>query len=302
MGMNVHRKDLLPFAGIAIALLIASVAPLWSGTAEPPVPVTQSEITRIQEHLRTVESELLRRDLFHLSVRQQSARMQHIQLLREYRERGLFPHNHDNPERQLPFFVDHQGTHCAVAYLLARSGRSDLVQRVAQGRNNAYVAELADDPEMVAWLDSAGLSLQEAARIQPMYNWQPQEETSRVSTEYALLSALSLGFGSVSIATNLPGNREAPGWRGAYGLVIGAYGIALGVPKLDAGGTPQVLGVLNTAVGATAALLGARTLWQGSRRHVAAVPENAPASGVTVTAAPLLGVDGRAGVSMQVKY
>lgn len=300
--MNVFRKDILPFAGIALALLIASVAPLWTGTAESTVPVTQGEIARLQEHLRTLEGELVRRDMSHLSARQQSARMQHIQVLREYGERGLFPHNHNSPDRRLPFFVDHQGTHCAVAYLMARSGRTDLVQRVAEVRNNAYVAELADDPEVVAWLDSAGLSAEEAARIQPTYGWQPMEEASRVSTEYALLSALSLGFGGISIATNLPGNREAPGWRGAYGVLIGAYGIALGAPKLDATGAPQLLGVLNTAVGATAALLGARTLWQGRGRHAAVLPESTPSTGVTITAAPLLQADGGAGVTMEVRY
>jgi hypothetical protein len=299
--MNVSREEILPFAGIALALLIGSAAPLWTRPATPGTP-DRSEVARIQEHLQSVEDDLRRRDVSHLSMRQQSARAQHIQLLREYRERGLFPHNHDFPDRRLPFFVDHQGTHCAVAHLMARSGRSDLVQRVADVRNNAFVAELASDPEVVAWLESAGLSAEEAARIQPTYGWQPMEEESRVSSEYALLSALSLGFGGISIASNLPGNREAPGWRGAYGVLIGAYGIALGVPKLDDSGTPQLLGVLNTAVGATAALLGARTLWQGSgRRHAAALPDGAR-SGVTITAAPLLRTDGGAGVAMQVKF
>ncbi|HEX7336720.1 MAG TPA: nuclear transport factor 2 family protein, partial [Gemmatimonadales bacterium] len=73
------------------------------------------------------------------------------------------------PDRAMPFFRDSDGVPCAMAYLIDRSGRADLVDRVALTRNNAFIAELADDPDLRAWLDSAGLSVAEAARIQPGY-------------------------------------------------------------------------------------------------------------------------------------
>lgn len=72
----------------------------------------------------------------------------------------------------MPFFRDGRGALCAMAYLIQRSGRRDLVDRIALTRNNAFIAELADDPELRVWLDSVGLSAAEAARVQPTY--QPQ--------------------------------------------------------------------------------------------------------------------------------
>ena len=69
----------------------------------------------------------------------------------------------------MPFFRDGHGAFCAMAYLIERSGRRDLVDRIASTRNNAFIAELANDPALRVWLDSVGLSVTEAARIQPTY-------------------------------------------------------------------------------------------------------------------------------------
>ena len=69
----------------------------------------------------------------------------------------------------MPFFRDDRGVLCAMAYLIDRSGRRDLVDRVAATRNNAFIAELADDSALRAWLDSVGFSVTEAARVQPSY-------------------------------------------------------------------------------------------------------------------------------------
>ena len=69
----------------------------------------------------------------------------------------------------MPYFRDGDGALCAMAYLIERSGRPDLVDRIARTRNNAFIAELANDPALRAWLDSVGLSVTEAARIQPTY-------------------------------------------------------------------------------------------------------------------------------------
>lgn len=220
---------------------------------------------RVAAHLATVEGELLARDVSHLSPAQRAARAGHIRVLREYREAGVFPHNHDVAGARVPVFVDRHGTHCAVAHLLARSGRNDIVRRVSASRNLARIPELANDPALVAWLDSAGISLAEAARIQPGYDGVGVivDDEDEVSTGYAVASALSLGFGGISVVPNLgPAPRRIDG---IYGLLIGAYGVALGVPKLDDDGAALTLGVLNTAVGAGAAALGARTLWRDGR-------------------------------------
>jgi hypothetical protein len=52
---------------------------------------------------------------------------------------------------------------------LDMSGESELVRRIARERNHARVRELADEPRLAAWLAAVGLSLEEAAAIQPSY-------------------------------------------------------------------------------------------------------------------------------------
>jgi hypothetical protein len=65
--------------------------------------------------------------------------------------------------------VDAAGTRCAIAHLIEAAGEGALVAEIARTRNNAWVREPADDPRVVAWLDANGLTLEEAARIQPSY-------------------------------------------------------------------------------------------------------------------------------------
>jgi hypothetical protein len=85
-----------------------------------------------------------------------------------YRLAGRFPEN-DRFEAMTPFFIDRHGTRCAMAHLMEIGGAAELVQEIARTKNNAYIAELARDPRVVAWLDAAGLTVAEAARIQPSY-------------------------------------------------------------------------------------------------------------------------------------
>jgi hypothetical protein len=47
------------------------------------------------------------------------------------------------------------------------------VRRIAGERNHARVRELADEPRLAAWLRAAGISLKEAAAIQPSYCSRP---------------------------------------------------------------------------------------------------------------------------------
>ena len=91
-----------------------------------------------------------------------------LQELARYRARGVFPKNRDFDE-QTPYFVDADGTRCAMAHLLEVGGEAALVARIAEERNHAWVRELADEPRLLAWLAAAGLTVNEAAAIQPSY-------------------------------------------------------------------------------------------------------------------------------------
>jgi hypothetical protein len=88
--------------------------------------------------------------------------------LARYRRRGRFPKNRDFAERT-PYFIDRAGTRCAMAHLLEVGGERELVQKIAREQNNARVRELAGEPRLLAWLDAAGLTVEEAAEIQPSY-------------------------------------------------------------------------------------------------------------------------------------
>ena len=261
-------------------------------TAAPPYAIV--EATRIQSHLATVEQELLARDVSHLSAAQQAARLRHVQVLREYREAGVFPRNYDFPNERVPYFVDEHGTHCAMAYLIARSGGESLVAHVASTRNNARVRELADEPALLAWLDNAGLTVEEAARIQPSYGWYPppEEEPSRdrVTTGYAVASTVAGALNGAAITLNLIGPRaDRDTRRGIFGVFAGAVGVALGAAKLDEGGAPMVVGAANAGIGLASGVLGVRTLLAGApdRRESASAVRPA-ARGMPVSLTPIV--------------
>lgn len=277
----------------------ADPAPVTIAAAEvtgPPAHVPAAEVERIRAHLAAVERELIARDVSHLTAEQRGARARNIAVLREYREAGVFPHNHDFPGERVPYFVDEHGTLCAMAYLVSRSGHEELVQRVANSRNNARIHELAADPELVAWLHDAGLTADEAARIQPMYGccWieEPSEDRSRVEPGYAVASALTSGVAGVSIGMNLSsaGEAERSRWPGILGVAAGVTGLAIGFDRLADGGAATALGAANAGVGALSLAMGAWNLFSiPGDRAVKDDAVTASAHAPRITASPLLG-------------
>jgi hypothetical protein len=160
---------------IAAGMLAGALAlPGDAGAVPPTGPEPQArrlEVARLRAHFDSVDAELRHAKALQFTPSQRKARATLIGWLREYRDAGKFPRNDRFPNLALPFFRDGHGALCAMAYLIERSGRRDLVDRVALTRNNAFIAELANDPDVRVWLDSVGLSVTEAARIQPTYAW-----------------------------------------------------------------------------------------------------------------------------------
>jgi hypothetical protein len=174
--------------------------------------------------------------------------------LREYREAGSFPRNDRFPERAMPFFRDGRGVLCAMAYLIDRSGRRDLVDRVASTRNNAFIPELAGDPELRTWLDSVGLSVAEAARIQPFYGPPPGEPAEQgVSASYALTSILVSGSSLATLGLNAIAPSRATGWAG---IIAGTAGLVAGAVKLDEAGATDDVARANVIAGSGALMFG----------------------------------------------
>ncbi len=126
------------------------------------------EVARVRAHLAGAEAEMVSRDVSHLSEAQRLSRALLLEELAAYREDGVFPKNPDFTE-MTPYFIDADGVRCAMAHLLEVGGQAELVAKIARERNNAYVEELADEPGLLEWLDAAGITVAEAARIQPTY-------------------------------------------------------------------------------------------------------------------------------------
>ena len=212
------------------------------------------EAARLRGHFDSVHAELRLPTALALTPAQRTARATLIGWLREYREAGSFPRNDRFPERAMPFFRDSRGVLCAMEYLIERSGRGDLVDRVAATRNNAFIPDLSGDPELRTWLDSVGLSVAEAARIQPSYGPPPGEPAEReVSTSYALTSILVSGSSLTTLGFNAIAPSRATGWAG---VIAGTAGLIAGAAKLDEAGATADVASANVIAGGGALMFG----------------------------------------------
>jgi hypothetical protein len=221
-------------------------------------------VARLRAHFDSVDAELRQATLRHLTPGQRSGRATLVRWLREYRDGGRFPQNDRFPGLYLPFFRDSRGTLCAMAYLIDRSGRGDLVERVARTRNNAFMAELAHDSDLRGWLDSVGLTLAEAARIQPQYGGVTED---RVSDEYAITSILVSGTSLATLSLNLFAPSKTTGYAG---LLAGGVGVIAGVVRIDDNDGIQNVAAVNLLIGAGAMVAGLFRVLQRAERPAAA--------------------------------
>jgi len=221
----------------------------------------RSEVARIQAHLERAERALLARDVSGLSPSQRAARERNILALRAYRLRGQFPHNHDF-QRRTPYFIDRHGTRCAMAHLIELAGGGEIVRRVAATANNARIHELAADRELCAWLDREGLTLAEAARIQPGYGSDPEVAISDDwQPLYGVATVCATTFATAAIVLNEQEPSEMSLFtrrdRADFAIAMGILCLGLGVPALNAPTNgSQGLGALNLAIGALSFAVG----------------------------------------------
>lgn len=181
---------------------------------------TADERTRIQTHLARVSEHLRRLPPADLTPDQRAARRVTLQWLDEYRAAGVFPHNHVRSGTRTPVFVDPHGTPCAVGYLLLRSGEDELVEEIVRTDNLVRVPELRGDPRLEDWLDARGITLEEAAMIQPQYGGTPPDIGVQNTSDYV---PATVGF-SIATAALVSYNALAGSRSGAPlvdGLVVG---------------------------------------------------------------------------------
>lgn len=235
----------------------------------------------IASHLRRVEAALRAAPTDHLDEGRRAARIALLDELRVYREAGSFPRNLEAPGR-VPVFVDDRGIHCAVGYLLHRTGEDQIVRSIRESRNLALLPDLLDEPGLAGWLDAHGLKAGEAAWIQPMYcniqhdgvsgswigcpPWPVNESKAELSGGYLVASMGTSWIGSTLATVNLLDLRaERPSTgRALVGMAAGAAGMGLGAAGILEGGDARTVGWVNLAVGTVGATSAAWTFRRAS--------------------------------------
>jgi hypothetical protein len=257
-----------------------------SYTRPGPVLVPRYRIEALEQeaiasHLRRVETALRGAPTDHLDEGRRTARIALLDELRAYREAGAFPRNVEAPGRA-PVFVDDRGTHCAVGYLLHRTGADEIVRSIRESRNLALLVDLLDEPGLAEWLDAHGLRAEEAAWIQPMYcnmqhdqlndlwvgcpAWPVNQSEAELSRGYLLASIGTSWIGSTLTTLNLLDLRaERPSAGRAFvGIAAGAAGMGLGAAGVLEGGEARAVGWANLAVGTLGAASAAWTFRRAS--------------------------------------
>ncbi len=290
----------------AVAVLIA--VPVGVATKAHANTFEATQVRRIRAHFDSVLVELDRRDLAALSSDQRAHRAALVAELRRYRDRGVFPHNYDFPDQPTPYFVDgNTGTLCAVANLLASSGRRDIVDRVARTNNNVWVDDLATDTAFTSWLDANGLTLHEAARIQvpyvrPVSNAEVAREVSFViAAPLSVVGSTALTLWNVT--GNADGHRAGVSWTG---MAAGVTSVASGALLLTKGSDVQdkfgQIGAIAIGIGATSMLASAISMHQ-HRVILAAQRDSTKRSVVTeASVVPVVSPSGGAGLGMTLRF
>lgn len=126
-----------------------------------------SEELRMDVHLRYVREVLASRDATRASLADR--RTQLLGYLDDYIAKGTTPRNTYIATRN-PVFIDRDGTICAVGYLIERSAGREVAEHIAATHRLDYLEDIAAAmPEVAAWVDGSGFTLDELASIQPGY-------------------------------------------------------------------------------------------------------------------------------------
>src|SRR6266566_8070594 len=251
---------------LPLIALVASAAVVAAASRTSPVDFAAVETARIRAHLDSVEREFRAKDVSRLTPAQRAARLRNLDVLHDYWVRGVFPVNTDFPGQRVPYFVDRYGTRCAMAYLIEQSGDGDLVARVAAAHNNARIPALRADGDLGAWLWRNGITLDEAARIQPAYDYccpgvyplcpllvdaaSCSTVTAGASTGYKNTTWALVGADVLTVV--LGSNRRTA----AVGLLTGVLELGIGFPNFDDGDSRATLGFVNAAAGVASMAIG----------------------------------------------
>jgi hypothetical protein len=155
-----------------------------------------------------------------------AARREQLHRLAAYRARGTFPLNEGQSAHAAPIFVDRHGTACAVGHLMRCSGWNDDVDAIRKSNNLVYVPDATQHSAIAAWVLTSGLTLEEAALIQPGYYWGSGEfDASAYEPGESVIEKDGLRFSNFKLQaqnyTITPPNTAIPVSTGAKPTIAG---------------------------------------------------------------------------------
>ncbi|MBX7183137.1 MAG: T9SS type A sorting domain-containing protein [Bacteroidia bacterium] len=121
----------------------------------------------IATHLSLVEQELRLRKSGEWNEEQWKNRSMLLDHLNQYWHSRAFPVNDYLPYKN-PVFIDRNGNHCAVGYLMQQSGYEALAQQIDREQKFAYLHDIRT-PGVAEWAQKHGFTADELAWIQPGY-------------------------------------------------------------------------------------------------------------------------------------
>ncbi len=318
--MPLNRRFAVVVVGLASGLALCTAASLmsprlaaasiWMRESGGEI-AAQSEVIRIRAHFDSVLRELGDHGITSVTTPRRYARLALVNTLRAYSARGVFPHNYDFADAPTPYFVDRKtGTLCAVAHLLKSTGRRDIVDRVADANNNVWVAQLSSDSAFTSWLDTHGLTLEEAARIQVPYVMSPSSERRELAINLAapVTMLVSASTGVWNAWGNADGHNRVGSIVGiSAGVLAAAFNTRFAMGP-DLTGAARGVGTVGVAIGGLSVALSTRALMRHSR-YVAAAQEGERARQVKraelqTSVAPILpvGRNGGTGLAVAIRF
>jgi len=190
-----------------------------------------SEKLRMQTHLIDLRAKLMATPA--TTPARAARRAELLGYLGDYIAKGITPINAHLPWRT-PVFIDDHGNICAVGYLIERSVGRALPEKIAATHRYDFLEDIAVAmPEVRAWVESSGLTLDELASIQPGYEEPEVEGWGHV--DYVAMKAPDGAYSDQLASGETRGTLKKGHMEGAWTRTVDGKLVGKGVFSRGAG-------------------------------------------------------------------
>lgn len=162
LSTNALAQDALPSSEWPINTVVGDIS-FVETYGHLPNPDTDEQL-RIDTHLAYIEDKLRNADTSHLTPKLLQKRLQALDFLRSYHQRGLYPVNDDHPDLRRPTFLDQNQKLCAVGAMIGR----EASEKLAETHKYDYIRDIPPGP-IDQWARENGFTVHELSTIQPGY-------------------------------------------------------------------------------------------------------------------------------------